>query len=53
MCPSCVIEKICSEARFFHSVDDLNIVQLRPELKMRFFNVVCNIAPTPKKRHSM
>ena len=37
VCPSCVIEKICSEARFFNSVDDLNIVLLRPELKMRFF----------------
>lgn len=56
VCPSCVIEKICSEARFFNSVDDLNIVLLRPELKMRFFNVFCNItsnAPSPKKRHRM
>lgn len=56
VCPSCVIEKICSEARFFNSVDDLNIVLLRPELKMRFFYVFCNItsnAPSPKKRHRM
>ena len=29
VCHSCIIEKICSEARFFRSVDDLNIVQLR------------------------
>ncbi len=36
VCPVCVIDKLCSEARFFQSVDDLSIVGLRPELKDRF-----------------
>lgn len=34
--PSCVIEKICSEIRFFRSIGDLNIVLLHPKLKIHF-----------------
>ena len=53
VCPECIIDEICREARFFKSMDDLNITGLRPELKNTFFNIICAVlssAPTPKKR---
>lgn len=42
VCPTCVVDKICEDARFIQSVDDLDIPGLRHELRARFFNVVKN-----------
>ena len=30
VCPECAIDKLCSEARFFRCIEDLDVVQLRP-----------------------
>lgn len=54
VCPECIINKICDEARFFKSRDDFNIVGLRPELRDPFFKIFCNVtanAPAPKRSH--
>ena len=55
VCPDCVIDNICTQARFIKSQDDLSFVQIHPELKSRFFNVVRNVlssAPNVKRtRH--
>ena len=37
VCPDYVIDKICTEAQCFRSVEDLDIIGLRPELRMPFF----------------
>ena len=53
VCPDCVINKIRSEAHLFKSIDDFNIVGIRPELKTILYDVVCNVlstAPVPKRR---
>lgn len=55
VCPDSVIEKICAEVRFFHSIDDFNIVGIRPEIKNRLYNVVSNVVsnapPCKRSRH--
>ena len=43
VCPDCVIDKICAEARFVQSIDDLNFVGIRPELKSSFYGVVSSV----------
>jgi len=43
VCPDCVIDRVCDEARFAKSADDLNIVGIRPELKNDFYIIVCNL----------
>ena len=53
VCPECAIDKLCSETRFISSVEDMDIVQLRPELRSRFFDVMCNFftnIPSQKKK---
>ena len=53
VCPECAIDKLCSEARFFRCIEDLDVVQLRPEIRLRFFSVMCSVlanAPTYKKK---
>ena len=37
VCPDCVIDHICEQARFIKSEEDLDVVALRPELKSQFF----------------
>ena len=46
VCPECAIDKLCSEARFFHCIEDLDVLQLRPELRLRFFNVMYSVLAT-------
>lgn len=56
VCPNCVTDRVCDEARFVRSVDDLNIVGIRPELKDNFYNIVCNLMssiPCHKKGHRL
>lgn len=56
VCPYCVIDKICSEARFVQSEHDINFVELRPDLKETFYRIVstalCN-APNAKRCHRL
>lgn len=52
VCYDCDIHRVCDEARFVRSVDDLNIVGIRPELKGDFYSIVCNLmacAPCHKR----
>ena len=56
ICPDTVIDKICSEAKFLNSIEDLNsIIGLRPEIKSNLFHVVISVlsnAPSHKRsRH--
>ena len=55
VCPTSVIDKICTEARYINSIDDLNIIGVRPEIKNALYCVVCSVvsqAPYRKKsRH--
>ena len=52
VCPNCVIDHICEQARFFKSEEDINVVGLQPELKSVFFTAVINILSSapPAKR---
>ena len=44
VCPNCVIDKICKEARFIRTKEDIgNIVGLRPELQDTFLTVILDI----------
>ena len=54
VCPDCVIDNICEQARFIKSEEDLNVVGLRPELKSLFFAVIINFlsSASPAKRSS-
>ncbi len=50
-----VIDKVCSEARFLHTVADLNSLGLRLELRNRFFDVVTDVlsdAPCAQEKSS-
>ena len=52
ICPDSVIEKICAEARFINSLEDLNIVGIRPEIKSSLYHVVSSVisnAPARKR----
>ncbi len=53
VCPECVVDKVCSEARFLHTVADLNSLGLRLELRNQFFDVVTDVlsdaASAPKR----
>ncbi len=54
VCPACLIDKLCSEARFFSSAEDLNIVGLWPKWRLGFFNVISDVlydAPSRKRSH--
>ena len=52
VCPDCVIDHICEQARFIKSEEDLDVVGLRPELKSLFFAAIINILSSapPAKR---
>ena len=52
VCPDCVIDRICEQARFIKSEEDLDVVGLRPELKSIFFAAIISIVSSapPAKR---
>ena len=46
VCPNCIIDKICKEARFIWTKEDIsisNIVGLRPELQDTFLTVILDV----------
>ena len=60
VCPNCIIDKICKEARFIQtkdisiSISISNIVGLRPELQDTFLTVILDVLslnPISRKRH--
>jgi hypothetical protein len=52
VCPDCVIDHICEQARFIKSEEDLDVIGLRPELKSIFFAAIISIVSSapPAKR---
>ena len=54
VCPNCVIDKICKEARFIRTKEDISdIVGLRPELQDTFLSVILDVLsvnPISRKR---
>ena len=55
VCPNCVIDNICKEARFISTKEDIsNIFGSRPELQDTFLSVildVLSVSPISRKRH--
>ena len=43
VCPDSTIESICSSAKFISVSSDMDLYNLRTELKDRFFNVVSSV----------
>ena len=44
VCPNCVIDKLCKEARFIRTKEDISdIVGLRPELQETFLRVILDV----------
>ena len=54
VCPNCIVDKICKEARFIQTKEDIsNIVGLRPELQDTFLPVILDVLslnPISRKR---
>lgn len=53
LCPDSTIDKICKEAKFIESIEDLSSLRIRPELKERFFNVIsdtCDFVHRPRRQ---
>ena len=51
VCPDCVIDRICEQARFIKSKEDLDVVGLRPELKSIFFAAIISIISSAPPSH--
>ena len=55
VCADSAIDKICQNAKFISSVEDLNFVTVRPEIKSKFLRVILStlsVASTPR-RHTL
>ena len=52
MCDDAAIDKICQDARFISSAEDLHIVNIRPEVKSRFFAVIQRSFSVSSQQHT-
>ena len=51
VCDDAAIDKICQDARFISSAEDLHIVNIRPEVKSRFFAVILRSFSVSSQQH--
>ena len=52
ICDDAAIDKICQDSKFISSIDDLHIVNIRPEVKSRFFAVIQHTFTVSSQQHT-
>ena len=53
VCPDCVIDYLCEQARFIKCEEDIDVIGVRPKLKSIFYGIIINmLASAPPAKRS-
>ena len=54
VCPDVTLDELCSQAAYIETVSDISLFGIRPELRVRFFNIIssvlCKLVPRKRQR---
>ena len=43
VCPDATIDEFCSQAAYVETLSDISLFGIKPELRVRFFKVICSV----------